>query len=388
METQHKLGQYFTTNEELRNKVFEFMLNNPDTILEPSVGQGDLVQAISRKKDTIKFDMYEIDTTIKMLDGVPNNVIYGDFIKQDINKKYKTIVGNPPFVRLTSGNLYINFIEKCYDLLEHDGELIFIIPSDFFKLTSASKLLNIMITNGTFTHIYHPHKENMFENASIDVIVFRYCKNNSLNKEVLYNDNLLYIINNDGLITFNKNQNINQTSFKEYFDIYVGLVSGKESVFKNEQYGNIEIMNGEDLTNKYIFIEKYPCGNEEIDNYLESHKDVLINRKIRKFNKKNWFEWGAPRNIKSVKEKLGEECIYVYNLTRKDKIAFKSKVSYFGGGLIILIPKKKCNLDKIITYLNSSNFKENFMFSGRFKIGHRQISNSYIPSEYLENITI
>ena len=111
METQHKLGQYFTTNEELRIKVFEFMLNNPDTILEPSVGQGDLVQAISRKKDKIKFDMYEIDTTIKMLDGVPNNVIYGDFIKQDINKKYKTIVGNPPFVRLTSGNLYINFIE-------------------------------------------------------------------------------------------------------------------------------------------------------------------------------------------------------------------------------------------------------------------------------------
>lgn len=388
METQHKLGQYFTTNEKLRNKVFEFMLNNPDTILEPSVGQGDLVQAISRKKDTIKFDMYEIDTTIKMLDGVPNNVIYGDFIKQDINKKYKTIVGNPPFVRLTSGNLYINFIEKCYNLLEHDGELIFIIPSDFFKLTSASKLLNIMIANGTFSHIYHPHKENLFENASIDVIVFRYCKNNSLNKEVLYNDNLLYIINNDGLITFNKNQNINQTSFKEYFDIYVGLVSGKESVYKNEQYGNIEIMNGKDLTNKYIFIEKYPCGNEEIDNYLESHKNVLISRKIRKFNEKNWFEWGAPRNIKSVKEKLGEECIFVYNLTRKDKIAFKSKVNYFGGGLIILIPKKKCNLDKIITYLNSSNFKENFMFSGRFKIGHRQISNSYIPSEFLENITI
>ena len=64
METKHKLGQYFTTNEELRNKVFEFMLNNPDIILEPSVGQGDLVQAISRKKDTIKFDMYEININV------------------------------------------------------------------------------------------------------------------------------------------------------------------------------------------------------------------------------------------------------------------------------------------------------------------------------------
>ena len=68
-------------------------------------------------------------------------------------------------------------------IYENNGELIFIIPSDFFKLTSASKLLNNMILNGTFTHIYHPHNEKLFENASIDVIVFRYCKNNNLSNK-------------------------------------------------------------------------------------------------------------------------------------------------------------------------------------------------------------
>ena len=76
-------------------------------------------------------------------------------------------------------------------------------------------------------------------------------------------------------------------------------------------------------------------------------------------------------------------CIYIYNLTRQNKVAFKGRVKYFGGSLIILIPKEKINLDKIISYLNSKNFKSNFMYSGRFKIGHRQISNSYIPDEYL-----
>jgi hypothetical protein len=35
--------------------------------------------------------------------------------------------------------------------------------------------------------------ENMFENASIDVIVFRYCKNNTLEKIVMYNNKLLFI---------------------------------------------------------------------------------------------------------------------------------------------------------------------------------------------------
>merc|ERR1711991_1004929 len=119
-----------------------------------------------------------------MLDDIPKNVIYGDFIEVDIKKKYKTIIGNPPFVRTKTGNLYIDFIKKCYNLLENNGELIFIIPSDFFKLTCASKLLNNMISHGTFTHIYHPHNEKLFENASIDVIVFRYCKNNKLKKQV------------------------------------------------------------------------------------------------------------------------------------------------------------------------------------------------------------
>ena len=81
--------------------------------------------------------------------------------------------------------MYIEFTEKCYNLLDDNGELIFIVPSDFLKLTSASKLLNVMMTNGTFTHIFHPHNEKMFENASIDVIVFRYCKNSLIDKKVL-----------------------------------------------------------------------------------------------------------------------------------------------------------------------------------------------------------
>lgn len=383
MGTKHELGQYFTTDNSLKNKVLEFVLNDPDIILEPSVGQGDLVQIIYNNNDKIRFDMYEIDTKIKMLDGIPKNVIYGDFIEQDIKKKYKTIIGNPPFVRTTKGNLYVDFIEKCYNLLEKNGELIFIIPSDFFKLTCASKLLNDMIKNGTFTHIYHPHNEKLFENASIDVIVFRYCKNNKLKKQVLYNNDLLYIINNEGLITFNKNKAQSSISFKDCFDIYVGLVSGKEGVYKNKEYGNIEVLNGENKLDKYIFIEKFPSNNQKINEYLLYHKNDLINRKIKKFNEKNWFEWGAPRNIKTIEENLGKECIYMYNLTRQQNIAFKDNVKYFGGSLIILIPKQKMNLENIVSYLNSDEFKRNFIFSGRFKIGHRQISNSYIPDNYL-----
>ena len=378
------LGQYFTTHKTLKEKVFEFILNRPNNILEPCIGQGDLVSYILSKKTNINFDMYEIDNTIKLLDEIQkDNIIYGDFMKQNILKKYKTIIGNPPYVRTKKGNLYIDFTEKCYNLLDEDGELIFIVPSDFLKLTCASKLLNLMITHGTFTHIFHPNNEKMFQNASIDIIIFRYCKNNSIDKTVLYNDELLYIRNSNGLITFCKEQNNDYIMFKDYFNVYVGLVTGKENVYKNELIGNIELLNGEDKFEKYIYIENFPCDNNEINKHLLLHKQCLIERKIRKFNEKNWFEWGAPRNINTIKDNIGKDCIYIYNLTRKENVSFIGKINYFGGGLIMLKPKQKCNLQNIVSFINSEKFKSNFIFSGRFKIGHRQICNSYIPNEIL-----
>jgi len=49
----------------------------------------------------------------------------------------------------------------------------------------------------------------------------------------------------------------------------------------------------------------------------------------------------------------------------------------------MLKPKKNINLQKIVSYINSDIFKDNYMFSGRFKIGHRCISNSYLPISLL-----
>lgn len=378
VKSKNNLGQFFTTNKKLQDKVFEFILNNPDNILEPCIGRGDLVSSVKNKNEQISFDMYEIDDKIEILECInKNDIIYCDFMEKQINKKYDTIIGNPPYVRTKKGNLYIDFTEKCFNLLKDGGELIFIIPSDFFKLTSASKLLNIMLAEGTFTHIFHPHDEKMFDNASVDILIFRYCKNKNKEKRVIYNNEELYINNTNGLITFTKEDNKDCKLFKDYFDIYVGLVSGKEDVYKNKDIGNIEVLNGDNKIDKYIYIDKFPCKDDNINNYLLSYKQELISRKIKKFNEDNWFQWGAPRNINTMIEYKGEECIYIYNLTRKKTIAFIGKIGYFGASLIMLKPKNKnFNLKNVTKYINSDEFKNNFIFSGRFKIGHRQISNS------------
>jgi len=385
LEIKKSLGQFFTTNETLKEVVNTFILNSPDLILEPSVGRGDLVEKVLDNKPYINFDMYEIDNSIKFLDCIKKeNIIVGDFLSFEIEKKYKTIIGNPPYVKKSnSTNLYIDFIEKCYKILENDGELIFIIPSDFFKMTSSVKIINEMMNNGTFTHIYHPNDESLFEDASIDVIIFRYQKSKDLDKVIYYNEKLMYIRNTKGLITFHETEESNNFLISDYFDIYVGMVSGKEEFFKNEEYGNINILNSENKVEKYVLVKNFPTNNQDLNQYLLKNKNSLIDRKIRKFNENNWFEFGALRNISYIEEKMNQECIYISTLTRNKKIAFTDKVQYFGAGLISLIPKYNLNLKNVENYLNSDEFKKNFIFSGRFKIGHRQISNSMIPCEIL-----
>jgi len=374
-------GQYFTTNKFLKKSVYNLILNNPSLILEPSVGQGDLIEYIKTKKQDIKFDLYEIDEKISFLDSIKKEAIkFGDFLEFNIETTYDTIIGNPPYVKTKTGNLYIRFIEKCYKLLNKNGELIFIVPSDFIKLTSSSKIINEMMDNGSFTHIIHPHNEKLFENASIDVIVFRYCKNNKLQKKTWLNGKEKYLINSNGIITFSDSSPENLSLFSEYFDIYVGMVTGKEKVYKNEKYGNIELLNAKDRKDKYIWMGDFPTANVELNEYMLSHKDILISRKIKKFTERNWWNWGAPRNIKNIEKHKGKSCIYISTLTRKKEVAFVDKVQYFGGGLIVMIPKKPIDIKKLADYMNGDVFKSNYMYSGRFKIGHKQLRNCLFNS--------
>ena len=372
----HSKGQYFTTDITLQYTILDFIKNNPKTILEPSIGRGDLIKYITENSN-VNFDMYELDESIELLEDIDREKVnYGDFIKANISKKYKTIIGNPPYVKKSTGNLYLEFIEKCFNLLKIKGELIFIVPSDFLKLTSASKLLIKMMKSGTFTHIYHPNNENLFANASIDIIVFRYYKWSKQKKKTLYNNQLKYLINTNGIITFSNTEITNNFIIGDYFNVYVGMVTGKEAVYKNNQFGNITLLNKKNVRDKYIFIEVFPTPNENLNNYMLENKDILINRKIKSYTEQNWWLWGAPRNMLNIEKNIGKKCIYVSNLTRNKEVAFEGKVEYFGGALLMMIPKKEVDLKKIVKYLNSDTFKENYTFSNRFKIGHKQLCNS------------
>ena len=413
-----KLGQYFTKNESLLKNLKEFIKNKPKQILEPSIGQGHIIDYLKKDPNQIfentEFIMIEIDKNLIPLISInKQNIHYVDFLEYNPNQKFQTIIGNPPYVKKKGKpNLYVEFIKKCVNLLENNGELIFIIPSDFFQLTSSAKLINQMMSQGKFTHIYHPNKENLFEEASIDVLIFRFQKieninqniSNEIKTNIIYNNEMKYVNNNNGSLTFssayqnsihNSNQN-NKNQIKlqnikvgDYFEVYVGMVSGNEKLLKNSTYGNIEILTGENNIEKYIFLTNYPTENKNLNEYLELNKEELKQRKVRKIDDTNWFEFGLPRNKKHIDKIIYKsndkiinnktKCLYMYNLTRKKEVCFQSHVQYFGGNLLILIPKQEINLEETMNYFNSNEFKEQYMFSNRFKINHKNLKECYVP---------
>jgi adenine-specific DNA-methyltransferase len=381
--TKHKkdLGQYFTIAEELQQFVFNRIKHKLSPLLEPSFGAGHLLKKCKEYDDNYPMVCYELDVNVQpvITFNEYQKKIYGDFTKQTITTKFKTIIGNPPYVKQKTGNLYIKFIELCYEYLEDDGELLFIVPSDFIKLTSASSIIDKMTKNGSFTDFLFPHNEKLFEGASIDVVVFRYEKG-YMNNKAIVNGKDMFCNVNKGIITFSDSE-VSGSPIDSRFSIYVGLVSGRDEIYR-VPFGNIDILNDKNKVEKYILTETFPTNNNEIDTHLQTNKDELLKRKIKKFSENNWFEWGAPRNISSIKKNWGKPCIYIKNMTRNKEVAFMGNVQYFGGSLLCLVPKTEMShteMETIVQHINSSVFQKDYMYAGRFKIGHKQISTAMVP---------
>ena len=232
------------------------------------------------------------------------------------------------------------------------------------KLTSAASIIRHMGKEGSFTHFYFPHDEKLFDSASIDVVVFRYQKG-VFNHIAHVNDVETPYTISDGILHFG---DANGQCVADLFDVYVGLVSGKDEVFK-VPFGNMAVLTDKDKVEKFIYGKATP----EIERHLEDHKEELMTRKIKRFSEDNWFEWGAPRNITHMERLMGKPCIYVRTLTRSAEPAFIGKVQYFGGALLCMVPKKSLDLAKVVEFLNKHETRKDYTYSGRFKMGHRQL---------------
>jgi len=399
-------GQFFTVNKKTQDYMLE-LLSPKDTdwnILEPSAGAGDLLYAVEQCFPKSNAIGWEIDENVTSLND-DMTIEIGDFFdKANSHVNYfDSIIGNPPYVAWKNveqktkenaksvkdkysdkANLYYLFVDRCIDLLKNDGELIFIQPKEWMYSTSAASLRKKILETGTITHIIDGGEEKVFPDADVPAImIFRYQKTKTDNHTINYRKGFLKNITEWQLkeLTETKtglwivadkdsvNAMHNWKPLSFYYDVKVGIVSGADKIFNVTKHENLSAFLNEKTAKAYVttkgteyFIdineyETFESIPQNTKDYMLSHKESLISRKIITFNEKNWWKYGAVRNKKlmdTVKER-----IYVFAKTRSTTPFFlNDDGKYFSGGLLALFPKheSEVNIEKVLTYLNSKEF--------------------------------
>jgi adenine-specific DNA-methyltransferase len=373
-------GQYFTVATALQDWIWSHTRHKGAHLLEPSAGAGHLLRPFLAHNPAYPFTAVEIDgvAAANILPSAPatQRVIVGDFLTQPLgDAPFKTIIANPPFVaQRGKPNLYLQFLTRCYDLVDPDaGELLMIVPSDFFKLTSAAPLLRLLVSNGAFTDVWFPHDEGLFPGAAIDVVLFRY-ERGATQGLVRVNDTDRVLHCADGIVTFTAPQPNMTRRFGDLFNVYVGIVSGRDEIYR-QSFGSATVLTDFDRIDRFIIPTEYPTGNQQIDSHLLAHKTELKSRQIRRFNETNWWQWGALRNYSVMTHShVGKPCIYVRTITRKPEIARLGTVQPFGGGLLCCIPKGTGHVDltSMVAAIQATALPL-YTQAGRFKIGQRQL---------------
>lgn len=350
------LGQVFTPFSLVKEMIS--LRQRRGRVLEPSAGDGAFSNHI---KDCIAL---EKDSKI-----TPAGFLIKDFFAYSEKERFDTIIGNPPYVRyqdiLSStkkllkketmldkrSNLYLFFIAKAVRHLNPGGELIFIVPRDFIKSTSAKKLNEWLYGQGSITHFRETGDTRIFSKALPNCAIFRFEKGLKNRK---MDDGRNFLLR-DGQFIFSKNK-LSDNKLGDFFEIKVGAVSGADKIFANEQ-GNQDFVFSKTQetqeTKKMIFNIPHKT--------LKPYKEILISRRIRKFNENNWWMWGRNHH------KSDAPRIYVNAKTRKIQPFFTHECTFYDGSILALFPKNKISLKLAIKVLNDINWQElGFVVDGRF----------------------
>jgi adenine-specific DNA-methyltransferase len=365
----HALGQVFTPDA-----VVERMLalrQRRGRSLDPSAGDG----AFSRR--VTGCEAIEIDATV-----APPGARVMDFFALPLTEKFDTIIGNPPYVRqqdipletlarldstLFDGrsNLYLYFIEKAVRHLRHGGELVFIVPREFTKLTAARKLNAFLHAEGDITDFIETGDARIFGTHNPNCAIFRFERGRHTRR---LNDGRHFSLV-DGQLMFLRGHY--RLPFSELFEVRVGAVSGADEIFEHPE-GNAEFVCSrtvdDGVTRRMIFGPPHP--------HLAAHKERLLARRVRNFDESNWWHWGRLHHVSTAPR------IYVNAKTRRPRPFFLHDCPNYDGSVLALFPRVPgMDLAFAADLLNDRvDWEElGFVCDGRFLFTQRSLQNCLLP---------
>ncbi len=342
-------------------------------VLEPSCGNGSFLKKLD--KDAVAI---EIEKSLCNED----RMIHQDFFDYPISEKFETVIGNPPYVRYqdisqeTKGklkldifdkrsNLYLFFIEKSLKHLKDQGEIVFITPRDFLKLTSAKRLNETLYRQGSFTHFLDLGDRKIFDGFSPNCAIWRWQKGKTSKR---LDDGRRFCFKN-GQIWFGDLSHGSHGLLGDQFSIKVGAVSGADSIFTNEEFGCRDFVCSHtavtEKTRRMIYNTR--------SRFLEPYKKTLMNRRIKNFNNNNWWQWGRAYPEKDAPR------IYVNCKTRNPKPFFTHPSTAYDGSVLALFPKSDFDLEEKVERLNRIDWaKLGFVCDGRHIFSQRSLENAAV----------
>jgi adenine-specific DNA-methyltransferase len=373
------LGQVFTPPN-----VVAFMLDlcqHRGRVLEPSAGDGAFFSTLrQRGADVVGI---EVDRRV-----APPGAEVRDFFDYPLSEQFDTIIGNPPYVRFQDvavdtrnglkselfdgrSNLFLFFIEKCVRHLRPGGELVFIVPREFIKLTAAKKLNAWLYGQGSITHFYETGDTRVFGEHTPNCAIFRFEKGR-LDRHMTDGRRFVEV---DGQLMFLRDDY--SVRFADVFTVKVGAVSGADTIYTHPK-GNMEFVCSKTIetgeTRRMLYGIKHP--------HLEKHKAELLARRVRTFDESNWWQWGRhfPINL--------HPRIYVNGRTRKREPFFLHDCNAFDGAVLALFTRNqrmpRRELIECTLMLNREvDWQElGFVCDGRFLFTQRSLQTCVLPDKF------
>ncbi len=205
-------GQFWTPTW-VAEAMVSYVAEKTDLVFDPATGRGAFFEALLKlNKKNISYFGTDVDTEV-LTDEIYNNkncfVEERDFIKNPPNRKFTSIVANPPYIRhhrideetklilkklsatITGfaidgrAGYHIYFFIQALSLLKKNGKLAFIMPADTCEGAFASKLWKWISEKYCIEAVItFDKKATPFPNVDTNAIVF--CIKNLKPKESFY----------------------------------------------------------------------------------------------------------------------------------------------------------------------------------------------------------
>lgn len=357
-------------------------------ILEPSVGDGSFIKAIEKIENlkskgrltAIEKNGDELAKAKKISESLKSEFIEQDFLEYDSEKRFSVILGNPPYIKknfLTPAqlkkckeihlaeelteksvkNLWASFLVKSNRLLESDGVLAFVLPSELLQVKFAEEIRAFLQREFQRLEIF-TFNELMFECKGQDtVVLFAYKK--SSNKGIFYSNIESESQLKKSEFTLKKNEPLTNAKVKwtHHFltsDEITFLEKLKSKLKTVSEYCNSKpgIVTA---ANNYFIVNEETETNYELSEYTSPiiQKGFYVNGSVV-FDKNDYEEL--------IKSKTPSKLLVFKD---EDKENFSEKVSeYLKIGVEQELPERyKCKLrDNWFVIPNISHEPEGFFF--------------------------